>query len=115
MVKHHHGVTRYEALRVSAFEFQRQGLLEAEPRIGDPFAHLEIIFERHGGDCVRIGLGRCEKLCEYVRPCRVARHGGAEFEAVLEAAIHYLTEKRDDGGPGVADERGHSTSAPPVR
>src|SRR3984893_10236500 len=112
MVKHHHGVTRYEALRVSAFEFQRQGLLEAEPRIDDPFAHLEIILQRHGGDCIRIALAGCEKLCEYVRPCRVARHGGAAFEAVLEAAIHSLPVKRDDGVCGVADEPGHSTRAP---
>ena len=89
-------------------------LEQDEAVVGDRVAHLDVVFDGHVGDGIRVRFAAHMELGESAFQVRMLRQQLVEFDAVLEGAIHALAVERHDGMRGVADEQGATVDVPLV-
>ena len=109
-----HRVAWHEASRVPLGKQALQVALQQEVGIVDPLAHLQVIFQRHRLDRLRVGLalgleggergGQVGAMFEVPRQC----------DAIFERTIHALAVEGHHRVRGVAEQHGAAIDVPAV-
>ncbi len=102
-VKHHHGISRDEAIREASLEFHRDRFAAHKSRVQDGVAHLGVVLEGHLSDGHRIRPSRAREVREQGLPVAVMIQQVVQRDAILEGGIHALPVEGDDGVCGITE------------